>query len=138
MCPRRSLIVGLFLLLPAAVQAQVTTGVQFVISGGVSPVTNVLPIGSILCGQTASPLASANPNAFEYQDPSDATKVCRYKDPGNGPLLSLPFGGTSYTSTAAFVNGVGVGPASNVSNPFSRPGTAPTSAPVALKVVAAP
>lgn len=133
---RRLLLAGVLLLLPAAVQAQTNTGVQLVISGGVSPVTNVLPIGSIVCGQTASPPGGTvlNPKNFEYKNVPTDTTVCRYTDPGNGPLLSLPFGGTTYTATVAFVNAVGVGPVSNVSNPFSRPGTVPTVAPVSLQV----
>lgn len=128
----------LVLLLPCAAFAQTVSGVQFVVSGGAAPVTNLLPIGSFQCGQTPSAAVVgtvSNPTAFEYTDPSDATKVCRFKDPGNGPLLSLPFGGTTYTSTAAFVNAVGTGPVSNVSNPFARPGTAPAVAPAALRVV---
>jgi hypothetical protein len=133
-------VIGMILASSMVVSAQSvppTTAVRFVVSGGVSPVTNDLPIASIVCNQTAPAPTSGtvhNPTKVVYDDPAVSGKVCIYTDTGTGPLLSLPLGATVYTATAAFVNSVGAGPVSAVSNPFDHPGTAPTVAPTGLRV----
>lgn len=140
---KRVFLATCLLLLPCAVQAQTptvnppVTAVRFVISGGVSPVTNDLPVASLTSTTNcAVPSGTVpNPSAFQYKVNLTDANCWQYTDPGNGPLLSLPVGGTVYTSTLAYVNSNGAGPVSTVSNSFSRPGVLPTSAPAALRVV---
>lgn len=139
---KRLLLVLAFLALPAFAHAQATTAIRVVVSGGASPVTNDLPLSGWLCGQVkvATPSGTVhNPSKLQIDDFTDttqpSTKACTYTDDGTGPLLTRPFGATVYTATAAFLNIVGPGPVSNVSNPFDRPGTAPTAAPTGLKAL---
>jgi hypothetical protein len=132
---------GLLVLgIPAIAHAQATTAIRIVVSGGAAPVTNDLPIGGWLCGQVkvaAPPGTAHNPTKLEIDDPSDNTKACIYTDTGvaPSPLVAIPFGATVYTATAAFLNSVGAGPVSVVSNPFDHPGAAPANAPTGLKVL---
>lgn len=128
----------------SAVSAQSQTPpvshVRVVVTGGVSPVTNDLPIASIACNQTPpAPTTGTvhNPTKVIYDDPAVAGKVCIYTDTGAppSPLLALPFGGTVYTATAAFIYGTaGPGPFSAVSNPFDHPGVPGTTAPTGFRV----
>jgi len=142
---KRLLFALAFLALPALAHAQAITSVRIVVSGGAAPVTNDLPIASVTCGLSKStePVVLAgtthNPSELDWDDPSAPTTLyCRYKDTGTAgtpsPLIGLPFGATVYTATAAFVNSVGPGPASAVSNPFDHPGQAPATAPTGLRV----
>lgn len=142
---KRACLCLLFLFaLPALAAAQApstitppVTAVRLVISGGVSPVTNDLPLSALSSTTSCvNPTGTVpNPTGFQYKINTGDTNCWKYTDPGNGPLLSLPIGGTTYTATLAYVNSNGAGPASAVSNPFSRPGTVPTVAPVILLVV---
>lgn len=138
------LIVALALLAyaaPALAQAPAGQNIdrlRFVASGGVAPVTNDLPLtavtGPFAC---TAPTAGVvhNPANFEYKVNNTDTQCFRYTDPGNGPLIGLPIGNAQYTSTIQYLTTSGlVGPLSNVSNPFDRPGVAPTTAPAVLRV----
>ncbi len=118
------------------VQPPVTI-IRIVVSGGVAPVTTDLPLANIT-GPVACSTASGsviNPTAFQYKVLTTDTQCWQYNDPGTGPLRSLPIGGTTYTAVTTFVNSNGPGPVSNVSNSFSRPGTAPTTAPLVFGVL---
>jgi hypothetical protein len=129
---------------PALVHAQVPvvqppiTAVRFVISGGVSPVTNDIPVTSLVSqtGTACAPVTASvtNPTSFVYKILATDTTCWKYQDPGSGPLLSLPIGATVYTSTVAYVNSNGAGPVSPISNPFSRPGVLPSTAPAVLSL----
>ena len=114
------------------------TAVRFVTSGGVAPITNDILLTNITGPAACAPTVTGvvhNPTAIEYKlSPTDTT-CFRYVDTPGGPLIGLPVGGTVYTSTLAYVAGTLVGPASAVSNPFDRPGTAPTVAPAAVRVL---
>ena len=137
---KRLMFCLIFLSVPAFVHAQApvvqppVTAIRVVISGGVSPVTNDLPLSSwsqATCDTSSGTIV--NPTRFQYKVLTTDTQCWTYTDPGNGPLLSLPVGGTTYTATSAYVNTNGAGPASNVSNPFSKPGVAPSTAPAVFR-----
>jgi hypothetical protein len=126
---RAWVFVVLLSLTGSVVQAQPVTSYSFAVSnkGAASPFqTTPIAVAAFLCGQTPKlpPIttAQANPSKIAFDDPADATKDCVFVDNGSGPLLSLPFGNQTYTATIAAVNAVGVGPASTVSNDFTRPG----------------
>ncbi len=130
----------LFLSCEARAQAPVVqppvTAVRFTITGGVSPVTNDIPLSAFTSTTTCFNTSGTvhNPLAFQYKVNNTDSNCWQYTDPGNGPLLSLPIGGTTYVSTASYINGNGSGPLSANSNPFDKPGVAPTTAPVTLRV----
>lgn len=142
---KRLVLTLVLLSVPALVRAQVPTvvppitAVRLVISGGVAPVTNDLPVANLtsLTGAacTASATPVANPTAFTYKVNTSDTTCWKYQDPGNGPLLSLPIGGTTYTATLAYVNANGAGPTVASTNSFTRPGVSPSTAPAVLTVV---
>lgn len=73
-----------------------------------------------------------NPLALAWDDPTNAGKVCLFRDPGNGPLLSTPFGG-SFETTLTVTNALGTSPES-ARLPFSHPG-AILNAPTGLRPV---
>ncbi len=128
------------LVIPSIAHAQATTAIRIVVSGGVAPVTNDLPLSGWTCGvtpKTATPSGTVhNPSKIRIDDPADSSKDCLYVDAAaNGPLIGLPFGATVYTATAAYLNSVGPGPVSVVSNPFDHPGAAPATAPTGLRVL---
>ncbi len=119
------------------VQPPITT-VRVVVSGGVSPITTDLPVAGITGPVACVPAPTGtlpNATAFQYKVLTTDAQCWQYVDPGNGPLLGLPIGGTAYTATIAYVNSIGASPASNVSNSFSRPGVAPPLAPAVLRVI---
>jgi hypothetical protein len=128
------------LAVPALASAQAITSYNLGIflQGGSAPIsTAVLPAASFVCGQArvATPPVNANPNRVVIEDPGNAALDCIYVDGGGGPLLALPFNPTAiYTATMTATNSAGTGPVSNISNSFSRPGSAP-SAPKQLRIV---
>ncbi len=75
-----------------------------------------------------------NPRELWWDDPTNANRRCRWSDGGTGPLLELPFGAPRYQATLRYRNNVGVGPESNRTDPFARPGTAPTVAPAQVRL----
>lgn len=66
---------------------------------------------------------SANPLKAGWDDISNAGKLCVWADPGTGPLLSTPFGG-SYEATLSATNSAATS-AESARVPFSHPGVAP-------------
>lgn len=74
---------------------------------------------------------SPNPLKLGWDDITNPGKLCVYTDPGTGPLLSMPFGG-SYEATITATNSAGTSPESNRA-PFSHPGVAPP-APTGLRL----
>ncbi len=76
---------------------------------------------------TATP---TNPLKLVWDDPAAAGKACVYADPGTGPLLSTPFGG-SFEVTLTATNSAGTSPESTRA-PFTHPGL-PPGAPTGLK-----
>ncbi len=77
---------------------------------------------------TATP---TNPLKAVWDDPGAAGKVCVYTDPGTGPLLSTPFGG-SFEATLTATNSAGTSP-ETARVPFTHPGL-PPGAPTGLKL----
>ena len=141
---KRLIFACCFLLLSSVVHAQApavsppVTLVRITVSGGVAPVTNDIPLVNITGPVACTPVppgTTANPSAFQYKVLSTDTQCWQYTDPGNGPLKGLPIGGAVYTAVITFVNSNGPGPLSNVSNSFTRPGTAPTTAPLVFGVL---
>jgi hypothetical protein len=76
-------------------------------------------------------VSAANPMKALWDDPAVTGKVCVYTDPGTGPLLSTPFGG-SFEATLTASNSAGTSPES-ARAPFTRPGL-PPSAPTGLRL----
>lgn len=131
MVKRCLLLVSFLFLAPVAAHAQ--TGAltainwQFYQNGAILPaqvLTIPLPSGAT-CGQ---PLLGAPPPItyittsarLTWIDPADVTKLCIAVQAAGGVLLSLPLG-ANYTATATFTNDFNnTGPASNVSNSFTR------------------
>lgn len=73
-----------------------------------------------------------NPTRAEWDDPNVTGRICRWTDPGTGPLFAIPMGGSYEAGLQAF-NAAGRGPESNRA-PFSRL-AAPASAPTALRLI---
>lgn len=74
----------------------------------------------------------ANPVGIAWDDPANPGKACVYRDPGTGPLLSTPFGG-SFEVTLTATNALGTSP-ETPRVPFSHPG-AILNAPTGLRPV---
>lgn len=128
---------------PAAVSAQTVTGLDvgvYIQGGGTGAVTTFsLTMASATCGQAsvAPPAVVHNPRYVRVEDPANAALDCVW-DTGasSGPLIALPFSSTIvYVARGQYVNVAGRGPESANSNPFDRPGTAPASAPLRLRIV---
>lgn len=64
-----------------------------------------------------------NPAKAGWDDPVNFGKLCVWTDPGTGPLLSTPFGGT-YEATLTATNSAGTS-AESARAPFTHPGVAP-------------
>lgn len=90
--------------------------------------TTTILATNVVCGQAPPPsnASTKNPGRWVVADPADATKVCVYTDPGNGPLKSLPATFANYEATVTFVQG-GVETAESNRAPFSRTPAAPAS-----------
>lgn len=97
------------------------------------PVDMVLGAG-VTCNVDPSTLAVAptNPAKLAWNDVASPGKACVFVDPGNGILLSTPFGG-SYEATLTASNAAGTSPESNRA-PFQHPGAVPP-APTGLTAV---
>lgn len=111
----------------AAAQSPTSYTIKISNQGAPAPFTTaILPIASLTCGVTPKippiPTTAVNPVKFVIDDPADVTKDCVYADPGNGPILALPFGPQVYTATLVANYPAGSSADSGVSNPFSHPG----------------
>ncbi len=97
-----------------------------------APVDFVVGQG-VACGVDPATITATptNPLKAVWDDPGAAGKVCVYTDPGTGPLLSTPFGG-SYEATLTATNSAGTSPES-ARAPFTHPGVAPI-APTGLRL----
>ena len=132
-------LLAVLLLAPAPVRAQAITAytLRIYAQGASQPTTTaVLQATDFVCNQATVPAPTGtilNPNKIALTDPDHAGKDCLYTDAGAGPLLAIPWSGTTYTATLAATNSAGTGPESAASNPFGRPGTAPP-APAAPRV----
>lgn len=92
-------------------------------------------IGGITCNlapPVIPPGTPVNPTQALWDDPSNAGRVCRWQDPGTGPLFSVPFG-AAYEAGLQAYNMAGRGPESN-RVPFSRLAP-PSIAPTGLRVI---
>lgn len=89
------------------------------------------------CGFATSPnTAVVNPTTLEVENPDPTlTDACRLSNPAVAAFIAqLGYDPVNtYIARAYFINIVGTGPVSADSNPFSRPGTAPTVAPAFLR-----
>jgi hypothetical protein len=141
---RRLVLLGLLLLLSAAVQAQTVT--QVIVTTYLQGTNNLaqpaqpLNMSGFQCGQkpkVAKPSGTVNnPTRVVVDDPMDPTADCIFADSvtANGPLFSLPFGAAVYEVTMKYVNSVAASPESARSNLFTRPGAAP-AAPTGTRIV---
>lgn len=68
---------------------------------------------------------STNPLGIAWDDPANPGKSCVYRDPGTGPLLSTPFGG-SFEVTLTASNSAGT-TTESPRVPFSHPGAVPNA-----------
>jgi hypothetical protein len=131
------------MLLGCAVSAQAQTLTGFVldiyIQGGGSPtVSHTIPLTEVDCTQArvAQTGTVSNPRYVRWDSHIIATNDCLW-DSGatSGPLFSLPFSPTTtYEARLKGVNATGTGPASDPSNPFTRPGAVP-AAPANLRII---
>jgi hypothetical protein len=65
-----------------------------------------LPAGGYTCGLAPSTSSDTrNPTMVEWDDPTDARRVCRYVEVAGGPLLALPLGNYEATLRAWTVRG---------------------------------
>jgi hypothetical protein len=128
-------------LLAAPAQAQNIDGYRLNIypagaADGATPTTFFDFVNSATtCNLVASaPTAGTpvNPTRVEWDDPNNTGRVCRWTDPGTGPLFAVPFGSTYDARLQAF-NAAGRGPESNRA-PFSRL-AAPATVPTGLRVI---
>lgn len=140
----RWLLVVACVLVPGLVEAQSLTAlsVTFYRSGASTPAVAPfdIPIAAMTCGQSRPTVSGTqiNPTQYRVADPTAPTLDCVYNEAAGGPLFLLPIDGTiAYTARARWRNAVDVGPESADSNPFSRPGLAPTATPAALRIVRA-
>lgn len=85
-----------------------------------------------LAPTTLPPGVPVNPTRAEWDDPNVTGRLCRWTDPGTGPLFAIPIGGTYEAGLQAF-NAAGRGPESNRA-PFSRI-AAPATAPTGLRLI---
>lgn len=122
---------------PAAAQPITSYTLNIYAAGASAPQTSApIALATLTCNQTAPtvpPGTVANPTRFFFDDPAATGKVCVYADAGAGPLLSLPFGATTYTARLVAVNSAGPSAESAASNPFAHPGM-PASAPTGLSL----
>jgi hypothetical protein len=103
-------------LLAAPAQAQNIDGYRLNIypagaADGATPTTFFDFVNSATtCNLVASaPTAGTpvNPTRVEWDDPNNTGRVCRWTDPGTGPLFAVPFGSTYDARLQAF-NAAGV------------------------------
>lgn len=90
---------------------------------------------AIECNQAPEvvpPGVPVNPRRVLWDDPDNAGRVCRWVDPGTGPLFAVPFG-ASYDAGLQAYNEAGRGPESD-RVPFSRL-SPPTVAPTGLRLI---
>lgn len=140
---RRFWLVLVFLVVPVLAEAQAITAIQltFYRNGTQAMTPFEIPLAAMQCGQPRTPPPAGtvlNPTGYRFNDPNAPTLDCVYTEPPGGPLSVLETDASvSYTARARFRNAVGLGPESADSNPFSRPGSAPTVTPVGLRIVRA-
>lgn len=130
-----------FLLVPVLAEAQAITAIQltFYRQGTQAMTPFEIPLSAMTCGQTrtAPPTGTVlNPNTYRFNDPNAPTLDCVYSEPAGGPLFMLELdAAVSYTARGRLRNSAGLGPEGPDSNPFSRPGSAPTATPAGLRIV---
>jgi hypothetical protein len=124
------------LLVPASASAQAITKwtIRTYNAGAAVPLVPPLDLlaANVTCGLDPATVVAtpANPLKAVFDDPAAAGKVCVWADPGTGPLLATPFGG-SYEATLTATNAVATS-AESTRAPFTHPGVAPT-APTGLR-----
>lgn len=122
------LVFGSSILSPARADAQtiIRWTIRVFNAGAAQPLsapTDLLAV-NVICGVTAPAVTAApNPQKAAFDDPVNAGKFCVWTDPGTGPLLSTPFGGT-YEATLTATNAAGTSPES-VRASFTHPGAVP-------------
>jgi hypothetical protein len=132
---RFGLVTLLLLLLPVVGRAQAITSytLNVYLQGGSTAVSSaVLAVANVQCGITPKATVTgtpSNPSRVYWDDEAAPTTAdCRYVDPGTGPILALPFNPTAvYVAKILATNAAGSSPESAASNPFSRPGSAPSA-----------
>lgn len=88
-----------------------------------TPPADLLP-ANVICGlDPAAIVPSPNPLKAAWNDVANVGKVCLWADPGTGPLLSTPFGG-SFEATLTASNTAGTS-AESARVPFLHPGVVP-------------
>ena len=135
---RIGLLSAAFVLTASLVHAQAVTSYTFGVynQGAPNPLQSTsIPAASFTCNVSKIVVTGTvvNPTQIAFNDPVNANKDCLYTDPGNGPLLALPFGSQAYEATLTAVNSVGPSPVSARSGLFTRPG-ATAAAPTGLRV----
>jgi hypothetical protein len=134
-------IIALLLLLAAPAAAQTIDGYRLNVypqgaAAGATPTTFFdFQMSAVTCNlaPTAPTVGvPVNPTRAEWDDPNVTGRICRWTDPGTGPLFAVPVGGSYEAALQAF-NAAGRGPESNRA-PFSRL-AAPASAPTALRLI---
>lgn len=91
--------------------------------------TTVIPKSQFNCGLIPStPINDlvANPNQLKLLNPEDNLE-CVYRDNGQGPMSTLPFGTLQYSARVRAINMAGRGEPSPMSNPFWHPGGLPAT-----------
>lgn len=146
---RRVFWVCVFLFLPVLAEAQAITAlrVTFYRTGASAPAVAPfdIPLSVFQCGRprVADPTGTViNPTAYMIDDPADEAlpqaqrRQCLYVEPPGGALTMLPFDTeAAYTARSRYINSVDIGQEGPDSNPFSRPGSAPTVTPAGLRIV---
>jgi hypothetical protein len=130
---RKVLLGGALLTLVTAAPLQAQTITKWTLRvynvGAPSPLsapTDFIIGTNLTCGvdPTTITVSGTNPMKAVFDDPAQAGKACVYTDPGTGPLLSTPFGGT-FEATLTATNSAGTSPESAPRVPFSHPGLTP-------------
>ncbi len=94
--------------------------------GAPSPLTTPVDLlaANVTCNlDPATVISGPNPTKAVWDDPAAVGKVCVWTDPGTGPILSTPFGGT-YEATLTATNSAGTS-AESARAPFTHPGLVP-------------
>lgn len=117
----------LVLAAPARAQSIDKWQLRIYLTGAVAPLQAPadLLVANVSCGLPAALVGvTVNPNVGEWGDPVQATRFCRWTDPGTGALLSLPFGAASYEATLQAWAAT-LFSAETPRAPFTRPGATP-------------
>jgi hypothetical protein len=94
--------------------------------GAPSPLTAPVDLlaANVTCNiDPATLTVGPNPTKAAWDDILNVGKVCVWTDPGTGPLVSTPFGGT-YEATLTATNSAGTS-AESARAPFTHPGLVP-------------